>query len=331
MTSLLVTGGLGFIGAAFIRSVQNTGMDVVNIDAGTYAADVRRIATTGVQTHLLDVRDEKVPGIVARSRPDVVVHFAAETHVTRSEKDEASFFRANVDGTRAILEAALSSGVSSFIHVSTDEVYGPALDRPFREDDKEPGEGSATSPYARSKAVADDLARSYSDGMRVITVRPTNCFGSWQNPEKAIARWATRAVSGLRLPVWGDGQQVRDWMFVDDVCSAISLLIDKGEAGSVYNVGPGNEAVSNLEIARLVAAEGGAAEGSVYLTEYDRPAHDRRYSVDASRIRALGWVPTVGVVDGISQTVRWYADNRSWWEPLVAEAEALYSDEDERR
>lgn len=330
MTSVLVTGGLGFIGGAFIRQISAAGVEVVNVDAATYAADAARIAGTEATTHFLDVRDERVHSLVAEYAPDVLVHFAAETHVTRSENDEETFFSSNVEGTRSILEAAEAAQVGTFIHISTDEVYGPALDHPFAENDKLPGEGAATSPYARSKAVADDLARSFSDRIPVITVRPTNCFGGWQHPEKAIARWATRAVSGLRLPVWGDGQQIRDWMFVDDLCSAIMLLIREGEPGDTYNVGPGNEAVSNVEIARAVARAAGADIDSVYLTEYDRPAHDRRYSVDASKIRALGWRPTVGVAEGIRRTVEWYADNRSWWEPLVTSAESLYEDEAER-
>lgn len=329
--TVFVTGGLGFIGGAFIRQITAAGADVVNVDAGTYAADEARIEGTHATTHLMDVRDERIVKVMSDCAPEVVVHFAAETHVTRSENDEASFFSSNVEGTRSILEAAASAGVGRFIHLSTDEVYGPALDHPFTEDDKLPGEGAATSPYARSKAVADDLARSFADRMSLITVRPTNCFGGWQHPEKAIARWATRAISGHRLPVWGDGQQVRDWMFVDDLCSAIMLLIDKGEPGGTYNVGPGNEAVSNIEIARAVAQAAGADADSVYLTAYDRPAHDRRYSVDASRIRALGWRPAVGVAEGIRRTVEWYANNRSWWEPLIGSAESLYEDESERR
>lgn len=331
MTTILVTGGLGFIGGAFLRRAAREGATIVNIDAGTYAADHARISAVDVDTHLLDIRDARVRPIVAQTKPDVVVNFAAETHVTRSELDGESFFGANVDGTRAVLEASDAAGVGSFIHISTDEVYGPALERPFQEADKLPGEGAATSAYARSKAVADDLVRSYGTDMRVITVRPTNCFGAWQHPEKAIARWASRAVSGHRLPVWGDGQQVRDWMFVDDLCSAILLLIAKGEAGGIYNVGPGNEAASNLEIARMVASAAGVSEDTVYLTAYDRPNHDRRYSVDASRIRALGWEPTIGVAEGIRRTVDWYASHRSWWEPLLGDAEGLYRDAAERR
>ena len=311
---VLVTGGLGFIGSAYIRLLSDRA-DIVNVDAHTYAADPRRIPDE-IRTVRLDVTDAGLRDVMERGRPRVVVHFAAETHVTRSESDQATFFRSNVDGTRAIFDAARGCGVEVVVHVSTDEVYGPALDHPFVEDEKEPGEGRATSAYARSKALADDLAGSYANDMRVVVVRPTNCFGPWQHPEKAIPRWATRALSGERLPVWGDGGYVRDWMFVDDVCAAIQLLVENEGASGAYNIGPGGEPLTNLEIARRVAEAAERGPEDVYLTDYDRPQHDRRYSVDAGRMRALGWTPEVGVADGITRTIEWYTANREWWEPL---------------
>ena len=325
---VLVTGGLGFIGSAFIRLMSDRA-EIVNVDAQTYAADPRRVPKA-IRTVRLDVADGGLGDLMQRERPQIVVHFAAETHVTRSESDEATFFRTNLDGTRTVLDAARTCGVELVIHVSTDEVYGPALDHPFREEEKEPGEGRATSAYARSKALADDLATSYADDIRVVVVRPTNCFGPWQHPEKAIPRWTTRALSGARLPVWGDGGYVRDWMFVDDVCAAIQLLADNDRAGGVYNIGPGGEPLANIDIARKVAEAAGRGAADVYLTDYDRPQHDRRYSVDSARIRAFGWTPEIGVAEGIIQTVKWYAANRRWWEPLVSGAEALYQDALER-
>ena len=326
---VLVTGGLGFIGAAFVRRLAASGANVVNVDADTYAGDRARLGGLDVETHILDVRDPAAAELIGRVRPEVVVHFAAETHVTRSETDEDSFFSANVEGTRYVLEAARSAGVPTFVHVSTNEVYGPALEQPFKETDKVPGEGLATSAYARSKAVADDLAQSYSAHMRMLIVRPTNCFGPWQHPEKAIARWATRALRGERLPVWGDGAQIRDWMYVDDVCSAIELLVEAAPDG-VYNAGPGGDAMPNLEIARLVAGAAGRGDASVYLTAYDRPGHDRRYSVDSTKLRDLGWAPEVGVVEGIKRTVAWFSAHRAWWAHLVGPAEALYRDAQSR-
>lgn len=328
---LVVTGGLGFIGSAFLRRCIERGQPATNLDARTYAADPRRVSGGDgvVVTETVDVTDVALADHVARARADVLVHFAAETHVTRSESDPEAFFRTNVDGTNEVLAAAEHAGVGLVVHVSTDEVYGPALDEPFSEEAKAPGEGRATSAYARSKALADDAALSFG-GVPVIVVRPTNCFGPWQHPEKAIPRWVTRALSGARLPVWGDGGYVRDWMFVDDVCEAIETLIDTRPPPGAYNVGPGGEPVTNLDIATTVARLAGRGDDAVYLTSYDRPLHDRRYSVDSAKMRALGWTPRHSVHAGLEKTVEWYAANRAWWEPLVAGAESLYDDEHER-
>lgn len=327
----MVTGGLGFIGSAFVRATTGSGVEVHNVDARTYAADDHRIGTVpDLTTTEMDIVDTAFTELIESIRPAAIVHFAAETHVTRGETDEDRFFRTNVDGTRSVLDAAKAARVERVVHVSTDEVYGPALDHPFTEDEKGPGEGEATSVYARSKAIADDLARSYADALHVDVVRPTNCFGPWQHPEKAVPRWVTRALSGGRLPVWGDGNYVRDWMFVDDACSAIVAILEKSADSDVFNIGPENEATSNLEIATMIATAAGVGPDAVYLSAYDRPRHDRRYSVDTSKVRALGWEPRTGVVDGIEATVEWYRANRAWWEPLVASAEALYADQAER-
>ncbi|HYP24964.1 MAG TPA: NAD-dependent epimerase/dehydratase family protein [Actinomycetota bacterium] len=320
---IVVTGGLGFIGSAVVRRLLGKGLEVTNLDAGTYAADPRRLPPD-VDTKRVDVAADPLDEHLAGAR--VVVHLAAETHVTRSETDESAFFRTNVDGTRTVLAAAERAGAELLVHFSTDEVYGPALEAPFVEADKEPGEGLATSAYARSKALADDLALGYEGDVRVLVVRPTNCFGPWQHPEKAIARWTVRALSGQDLPVWGDGGYVRDWMFVDDVCDAVEVLVDERPAPGAYNVGPEGDPVSNVEIARDIARLAGRGDDAVYLTAYDRPSHDRRYSVDSSKMRALGWRPRVGVRDGLRATVDWYRAHRDWWEPLVAEAESLYDD-----
>ena len=327
---ILVTGGLGFIGAAFIRHLSHSGREVVNADLDTYAGDARRLEGTTVRTERVDVASEDFETLVGDIGPSAIVHLAAESHVTRSETEPDRFFKTNVEGTRRVLDAALRHEVARVVHVSTDEVYGPALDHPFREEDKAPGEGRATSAYARSKAVADDLARSYSDRLDVVVVRPTNCFGPWQHPEKAIPRWATRALSGQGLPVWGDGGYVRDWMHVDDACRGIEFALDKGKAGAVYNIAPQAEPMTNLEIARAIAAAAGRADDAVYLTAYDRPDHDRRYFVDASRLRALGWAPAASLVDALTATVLWYAEHEEWWRPMVAEAEALYADAEAR-
>jgi dTDP-glucose 4,6-dehydratase len=326
---VVVTGGLGFIGSAFIRALAGDGQAVLNVDADTYAGDERRLAEVGpglVETARMDVSGSTLAELVQAERPPLLVHFAAETHVTRSEDDGETFFRTNVDGTRSVLDAAVAAGVGRVVHISTDEIYGPCPADPFREDQKLPGEGLATSAYARSKALADDLARSYADRLAVVIARPTNCIGPWQHPEKAIPRWATRALRGERLPVWGDGLQIRDWMFVDDAVSGLRALAERGEPGTAYNLGPAGEAVPNVEIARMVARAAGAGDDAVYLSAYDRPQHDRRYAVSTDRVAALGWAATRTVQDAVAETVAWYRDHAGWWQTLVPEAERLYAD-----
>jgi len=293
----------------------------------TYAGDERRIAAAPaelVETLRMDVASPGLGELVRDERPSLIVHFAAESHVTRSEDAPEVFFHANVAGTRAVLDAA--AGSCRVVHMSTDEVYGPCPGDPFREDEKLPGEGLATSAYARSKALADDLALSSADRVDVVVARPTICIGPWQHPEKAVPRWATRALRGERLPVWGDGGQVRDWMFVDDAVSALRLLAEGGERGEVYNVGPQAEGVPNVEIARAVARAAGQDESCVYLSHYDRPQHDRRYAVATDRVAALGWRASRSLEAAIAETVEWYRENEAWWSTLVPDAEQLYAD-----
>jgi dTDP-glucose 4,6-dehydratase len=326
---VLVTGGLGFIGSAYVRALARDGEPVLNVDLDTYAGDERRLgelAPGAVETVRMDVADPGVADLVAAERPRLIVHFAAETHVTRSEHAAEDFFRTNVEGTRRLLDAAVAAGVARVVHMSTDEVYGPCPGDPFREDQKLPGEGLATSAYARSKALADDLARSYADRLDVVVARPTNCIGPWQHPEKAVPRWATRALRGARLPVWGDGRQVRDWMFVEDAVGGLRAIAERGERGSVYNLGPAGEGVPNVEIARMVARAAGAGDDAVYLSEYDRPDHDRRYAVSVDRVAGLGWTAAYTLEAAVAETVAWYRDHAGWWSTLVPEAERLYAD-----
>ena len=324
---ILVTGGLGFLGSAFVRRFVLRGHDVSIIDVGTYAADPRRLEKADVPILKVDVASAGSIDAIRNLRPDVIVHAAAETHVTRSEGAAESFFKTNVEGTERVLEAAAAFGVRLVIYVSTDEVYGPCPGEPFKEDEKEPGEGLATSPYARSKALADDVATAFSHRVPIIVVRPTNCFGPWQHPEKAIPRWVTRGLSGERLPVWGDGLYVRDWMYMDDLCSAIEILVERGEAGQTYNAGPSAAPVTNLAIAAAIGRLTGGGEGAVYLTEYDRLDHDRRYAVNSSRLRGLGWSPRVDMEEGLSRTVDWYRRHQLWWVGHRSAAESLYQDE----
>jgi dTDP-glucose 4,6-dehydratase len=328
---VLVTGGAGFIGSHFVRSLLAGDVErVVNYDLLTYAGDLRRLAGVEDDPRYRFVRGDvadtgALATVFAEERPTAVVHFAAESHVTRSETEPDLFHRTNVRGTGVLLDASVDAGVERFVHVSTDEVYGPILEGAFREEDKHPGNRQATSPYSRSKAIADDIARAFADRLGVVVARPTNAFGPWQFPEKALARWVTRALSGGSVPVWGDGLYVRQWLAAEDVAAALALLLRTGHPAPVYNVGIRHEPeITNLQLARFVLEHLGLPEDRLEMTPYDRPDHDRRYCVDASAIEALGWRPGE-VWDRMAATIDWYAANRPWWEPLVAEAESIYA------
>jgi dTDP-glucose 4,6-dehydratase len=330
--SLLVTGGLGFLGSSFLKSVIGPDRRVANVDSDTYAGDERRVRNLGgpVTQWRMDIADEGIVSLVERLRPQVIVHFAAESHVTRSESNPERFFRTNVEGTRQLLRAAERSGVGLFLHISTDEVYGPCPGKPFAEGDKLPGEGLATSPYAQSKALADDVVTAFANRVPLVVARPTNCFGPWQHPEKAIPRWIIRALTGQEIPVWGDGLQVRDWMYMEDMCVALHTLLDKATPGEIYNIAPGVSHMTNLSMAKNIAQLSGRDEGAVRLTAYDRPQHDNRYAVDTHKIRALGWEVTKPLETRVAQTVDWYRSNENWWKTLVQEAETLYADDETR-
>lgn len=331
-SKILVTGGAGFLGSHFVRrSLAQGSREVLNVDCLTYAGDPRRLADVSdspdYQFVNLDVSDgSEVSRLVNEQRPQAIVHYAAESHVTRSESDPDRFFRTNVEGTRNLLEAAVANGVRRVVHVSTDEVYGSILTGSFKESDKPQGVGQAASPYSQSKALADDLARSYADRLEVVVVRPTNAFGPWQYPEKVLPRWITRALSDNPLLVWGDGLYVRQWLYCEDFASAVELVLDRGEPGEVYNVGPTHEPeITNLDLARWLVQYLEISPSQVQMTGYDRPDHDRRYAVDSTKIRALGWTPG-DVWSQLRKTVDWYKDAHGWWESLIAEAESIYAD-----
>ena len=328
----LVTGGAGFLGSHFVRhALDSEAARVINVDALTYAGDPARLEDLkGDARHVLvtsDITDAReMKSLVGRYQPELIVHFAAESHVTRSESDPERFFQTNVEGTRCMLEAALVAGVARFVHISTDEVYGPAMDGSFREDDKLPGAGRATSPYAQSKAVADDLARSYSDRLNVVVVRPTNAFGPWQFPEKVFPRWVTRVLRGEPMLVWGDGLYIRQWLYAEDLAEAVALLAERGAPGEVYNVGPTHDPeITNLDLAQWLARYLEVGEASIEFTGYDRPDHDRRYAVDSGKVRRLGWAPGE-VWSQMGRTVEWYRSHPTWWEKHVQEAESIYAD-----
>lgn len=329
---ILITGGAGFLGSHFVRRWLHQGYgEVLNLDLLTYAGSPGRLDDLGGDPRYRFVRaDVADPDAVLRAmaefQPELVAHFAAESHVTRSERDPDRFRSTNVDGTRVMLESAAKHDVQRFVHVSTDEVYGPILSGSFREEDKFPGDGQATSPYAKSKALADDLAREFDSDMDVVVVRPTNCFGPWQYPEKAFARWIVRALTGQPLLVWGDGLYVRQWLYAEDLADAIDRICGAATLEPVYNVGPRHEPeITNVALARWLLEHLGLPEDRLVFTEYDRPDHDRRYSVDPTRIEQLGWKPG-DAWNEFARTVEWYRNNTDWWTGLMDEAESIYAD-----
>jgi dTDP-glucose 4,6-dehydratase len=313
---VLVTGGAGFIGSCFVRSLvageyPALGADVRVLDLLTYAGR-RENLPAGVELQVGDVRD---PAAAARAVAgcEVVVHFAAESHVDRSIAGAADFVSTNVVGTQVMLQSALDAGVRKFVHVSTDEVYGSIESGSWSEDHVlEPN-----SPYSASKAGSDLLARSYfrTHGLDVSVTRCSNNYGPNQFPEKVVPLFVTNLLDGRKVPLYGDGLNVRDWLHVADHCRGIALVAAGGRPGEIYNIGGGTELTNRALTTALLGAVG--ADWSSVEPVEDRKGHDRRYSVDWTKIRdELGYAPRVDFVDGLGSTVEWYRDNRDWWEPL---------------
>ncbi len=315
---LVVTGGLGFIGSNFVRMVlaERPDWTVTNLDLVTYAGNPANLSDLAADRRYRFVKgDIGEPGDLARAfegGADAVVHFAAESHVDRSILSAEPFVRTNVLGTMRVLEAARAQGRCRVVHVSTDEVYG-ALgpdDPPFTETTPL----NPTSPYAASKAAADHLALAFArtHGQDVVITRCSNNYGPYQFPEKLIPLMITNAIEGKRLPVYGDGRQVRDWIHVADHCAGVLATLEKGRAGEVYNFGARSERYNLDIVSRIVAMLGVRPE----LVEHvaDRPAHDRRYAMDAARAeRELGWCPARTFEQGLADTVRWYVEHETWW------------------
>ncbi len=313
----LVTGGAGFIGSNFVRYVLDTEPDsrVVNLDALTYAgvkATVDELDRSDRHAFVHgDIRDAALVDQLV-SGADVVVNFAAESHVDRSIDGPSVFLETNVVGTGVVIDAARRHGVERFIQVSTDEVYGSIAEGFAHED--APLEPS--SPYSASKAGSDLLVQSYAvtfDYPAIIT-RCTNNYGPYQFPEKMIPLFVTNLLAGRSVPVYGDGLNERDWLYVEDHCSAIHLLVDGGTPGEVYNIGA-NAQVTNLDLTQRLLAATGRDESAIEFVE-DRPGHDRRYAVDSSKIRSLGWAPAHSLEARLADTIDWYRNREDWWRPL---------------
>jgi dTDP-glucose 4,6-dehydratase len=322
---LLVTGGCGFIGSHFVRHVlESRGEDVsvVNLDKLTYAANPANLAEVAHDARYHFLRGDIVdPDVVrlAMDGCDAVVNFAAETHVDRSLLGDASFIETDVRGVFVLLEEARRQGVARFIQISTDEVYGSIPSGSFTEESAL----NPRNPYAASKAGGDRLAYSYwaSYGVPVVITRASNNYGPNQYPEKLIPLFVTNAIDDLPLPLYGDGKNVRDWLFVRDHAAAIDFLLDAGRPGEAYNIAGGNEA-ENIAITKEVLKQLAKPESLIRFVD-DRPGHDRRYSLDASKLAALGFSPSTRFADGLAETVRWYRDHEEWWRP-IKERDATY-------
>jgi dTDP-glucose 4,6-dehydratase len=316
---LLVTGGAGFIGSNYVRWVlrERPDVEITNYDLLTYAGNLENLRDVEegrryrfVKGDICDsgLLDDVLPG------HDAVVNFAAESHVDRSIDWAAEFVRTNVLGTNALLDAARRHGTPRFLQVSTDETYGSIDVGSFQEEDRlEP-----SSPYSASKAGGDMLVRAYhrTYGLPVLITRGSNTYGPFQYPEKVIPLFVTNLLEDKPVPLYGDGMNVRDWIHVEDHASGIHAVLEHGEIGQVYNVAGGNE-LTNIELTKRICDLLDKPH-SLITPVTDRPGHDRRYSVDTTRARALGWEPRWGLDEGLVATVEWYRENRWWWEPIRA-------------
>lgn len=323
---VLITGGAGFIGSHYVRQLLGgaypglPATEVVVLDKLTYAGNKANLAPVVDDPRLRfvagDIRD---PTLVGRlmSGVDVVVHFAAESHVDRSIDGGGDFVTTNVLGTQVLAQAAVTAGVGRFVHVSTDEVYGSIPTGSWSEDHLlEPN-----SPYSASKAGSDLIARSYhrTHGLPVLVTRCSNNYGPYQFPEKLIPLFVTNLLDGRRVPLYGDGLNIRDWLHVDDHCRGIQLVVEGGRPGEIYNIGGGAELTNRELTERLLTAMG--HDWSMVEPVADRKGHDRRYSVDHTRISTeLGYAPKISFDQGLVETIDWYRDNRAWWQPLKADA-----------
>lgn len=325
---IVVTGGAGFIGSNFIRVVLEARPEwkIVNLDKLTYAGNLENLKDIEGNPRYRfvkgDIADRDAVEGAIEADTDAILNFAAESHVDRSIHDATEFIRANIEGTQKLLDVSRARGVGRFLQVSTDEVYG-SLGPTGKFTEETPL--TPNSPYSASKTSADLLVRAahHTHGMDVVTTRCSNNYGPYQFPEKLIPLMISNAVEGKNLPVYGDGANVRDWIYVEDHCRAILGVLEKGRSGEVYNIGSDNE-WKNIDIVKLILSKLDKPESLIEFVK-DRPGHDQRYAIDNAKIESeVGWKPEVSFEDGIGRTIDWYLGNREWWERIKSGAYLEY-------
>ncbi|MDR3709611.1 MAG: dTDP-glucose 4,6-dehydratase [Capsulimonadaceae bacterium] len=326
MYTLVVTGGAGFIGSNFVRYILSKYPDyrVHVLDSLTYAGNLENLEDVSSNPNFAftkgDIRDAKVVGELA-THADAIINFAAESHVDRSIVNPGEFIQTDVAGVYTLLEAARSNKHNRFLHISTDEVYGTIAEGSYREGDPlEPN-----SPYSASKAGGELLVRAFNVtyGLNTIVTRGSNTFGPYQYPEKLIPLFVTNLIDGEKVPVYGDGLQVRDWLYVLDHCAGVDIALHHGEPGNVYNVGGGNER-TNVDITHRILAQMNKSADFIRHVE-DRPGHDRRYSISCDKLKKLGFQQTINFDERLHETVAWYQENQSWWR-RIKEKQAEYQE-----
>jgi len=315
---LLITGGAGFIGSNFIRYIFNKYPDykIINLDKLTYCGNLENLRDIENNPNYAfvkgDIADGKIVDQIVSRRPEAILNFAAESHVDRSILDPQSFIKTDILGTQTLLEAAKRHQIERFIQISTDEVYGSIKEGSFTEESPL----RPNSPYAASKTGADLLVRAYQQtfGLPILITRSSNNFGPYQYPEKLIPLFVTNLLEGQKVPVYGDGQQIRDWLYVMDNCAGIDFVLHHGQIGDIYNISGHNER-TNLEITQIILEQLTKDESSIEHVA-DRPGHDRRYSLDSTKLQKMGWHPRYEFGEAMAKTVQWYQDNPQWWQPL---------------
>ncbi len=316
---LLITGGLGFIGSNFVRHILTKYPDykVINLDKMTYAGNPENLQDIENDSRYQFVKGdicdkELINELISGEKPDAIINFAAETHVDRSILDPDAFIKTDIFGTHNLLEAVRNYQIKKYLQISTDEVYGSTEKGKFIEEDNL----KPNSPYSASKAGADLLARAYykTYNLPILITRSSNNYGPYQYPEKLIPLFVTNLIEGKKVPLYGDGLNVRDWLYVLDNCSGIDIVLHKGKIGDIYNIGADNEK-TNKEITEIILNGLGKDESSIEYVK-DRPGHDRRYALDSTKLKKLGWKPKYNFEQAMKETIEWYKNNPDWWKKI---------------